>query len=274
MGFYDAFFGSEQTQYTAYAILAAVTAICLTVLLSSSDISFGNRLVIIMFVIISVLPSVLLTLFELTCIVTGGTEPNQWWCSTFAWILAAFIIVYCLFIVIISFMSLFTYNNAVDDANKNDKNNKLPKIDSDKYAKQMIDIDDQQHQYQYAAYQQAAYQQAPKVPQQQPVGLIQSPKPITNEQQQYIQQYNQTQQQKEPTVGVQALTPASVISQQTQPVPVGDSVKSSKLVGSDVTKVGTYSVNSIDNFDDYNNKYASFTKDTFTNCVVGTGTCH
>jgi len=288
MGFYDAFFGSEQTQYTAYAILAAVTAICLTVLFSSSDISFGNRLVIIMFVIISVLPSVLLTLFELTCIVTGGTEPNQWWCSTFAWILAAFIIVYCLFIVIISFMSLFTYNNAVDDANKNDKNNKLPKIDSDKYAKQMIDIDDQQ--YQYAAYKQAAYQQAynikvqqaPQVPQQQPVGLIQSPKPITNEQQQYIQQYNQTQkqaqqqaqQQKEPTIGVQALTPVSVISQQTQPVPVGDSVKSSKLVGSDVTKVGTYSVNSIDNFDDYNNKYASFTKDTFANCVVGTGSCH
>ena len=65
--------------------------------------------------IISLVPSVFLTLFELTCIVTVGTEPNHWWCYAFAWVLAAFIIIYCIFIVIISLISLFTYNNAIDN---------------------------------------------------------------------------------------------------------------------------------------------------------------
>jgi uncharacterized membrane protein len=277
MGFYDAFFGSEQTQYTAYAILAAVTAICLTVLFSASDISVGNRILIILFVIISVLPSVLLTLFELTCIVTGGTEPNQWWCSTFGWILAAFIIIYCSFIVILSFMSLFTYNNAVDEENKNDTKNKLPKIESDKYAKQIIDNDENKnhhdvHHQPYAIQNndhhlivpQNAPQPSPSQAHVETPALYAPVHETTSPKQQY----------KEPTVAVQALTPASVISQQTQPVPVGTAIsKQYKLPASDISSVGTYSAHSLDNHDDYNDKYASYdNKDSF--CVVGTGNCH
>jgi uncharacterized membrane protein len=275
MGFYDAFFGSEQTQYTAYAILAAVTAICLTVLFSASDISVGNRILIILFVIISVLPSVLLTLFELTCIVTGGTEPNQWWCSTFGWILAAFIIIYCMFIVIISFMSLFTYNNAVDEENKNDTKNKLPKIESDKYAKQMIDNDELKHHHdlhhqpytiQNHDHREPVHQ---PVPQPSPQSHVETPAlyPPAHEMAPPPKQY------KEPSVAVHALTPASVISQQTQPVPVGTSVSISKhyqLPSSDISSVGTYSTHPVDNHDDYNDKYASYnSSDSF--CVVGPG---
>jgi hypothetical protein len=142
MGFYDAFFGSEQSQYTAYAIFAAIIAICITILLTATDVPVSNRLLIVFFVIVSLVPSVFLTLFELTCIVTGGTEPNQWWCYAFAWVLAAFIIIYCIFIVIISLISLFTYNNAIDNVKINENNNRLSPEVSNDYAKKIIESDE------------------------------------------------------------------------------------------------------------------------------------
>ena len=142
MGFYDAFFGSEQSQYTAYAIVAAIIAICITILLTATDVPVSNRLLIVFFVIISLVPSVFLTLFELTCIVTGGTEPNQWWCYAFAWVLAAFIIIYCIFIVIISLISLFTYNNAIDNVKETETNSRLSPEVSNNYAKQIIANED------------------------------------------------------------------------------------------------------------------------------------
>ena len=142
MGFYDAFFGSEQSQYTAYAIVAAIIAICITILLTATDIPVSNRLLIVFFVIISLVPSVFLTLFELTCIVTGGTEPNHWWCYAFAWVLAAFIIIYCIFIVIISLISLFTYNNAIDNVKMEEEKGRLTPDVSNNYAKQIIDNDE------------------------------------------------------------------------------------------------------------------------------------
>ena len=142
MGFYDAFFGSDQSQYTAYAIVAAIIAICITILLTATDVPISNRLLIVFFVIISLIPSVFLTLFELTCIVTGGTEPNKWWCYAFAWILAAFIIIYCIFIVIISLISLFTYNNAIANVKESENKDRLTPEVSNNYAKQIIETDE------------------------------------------------------------------------------------------------------------------------------------
>lgn len=138
MGFYDAFFGSDQSLYTAYAIIAAIIAICLTILLTSTDVPIGNRFLIVFFVIITLVPSIFLTLFELTCIVTGGTEPNRWWCHAFAWILAAFIIIYCVIVVIMSLVSLFNYNKAIDSINNDEQKYKVSNNDSNNYAKEII----------------------------------------------------------------------------------------------------------------------------------------
>jgi hypothetical protein len=143
MAFYDAFFGSDQSLYTAYAIMAAIIAICIMILLTATDISVGNRILIVLFVIITLIPSIFLTLFEITCMVTGGTEPNRWWCYAFAWVLAAFIIIYCVFVVIISLISLFTYNNAIDNINEVEQKNKLSDTDSNHIAKQIIDTDEE-----------------------------------------------------------------------------------------------------------------------------------
>jgi hypothetical protein len=142
MGFYDAFFGSDQSLYTAYSIIAAIIAICLTILLTATDIPIGNRILIVLFVIITLIPSIFLTLFELTCIVTGGTEPNRWWCHAFAWILAAFIIIYCIIVIIVSLVSLFNYNKAIYTVNSDETKYKLTNNDSDNYAKDMINADE------------------------------------------------------------------------------------------------------------------------------------
>jgi len=143
MAFYDAFFGSDQSLYTAYAIMAAIIAICITILLTATDISVGNRILIVLFVVITLVPSIFLTLFEITCMVTGGTEPNRWWCYAFAWILAAFVIIYCVFVVIISLISLFTYNNAIDNVNEAEKKNKLSDTDTNHIAKEIIKSDEE-----------------------------------------------------------------------------------------------------------------------------------
>ena len=55
MSFYDAFFGSDQSLYTAYAIMAAIIAICITILLTATDISVGNRILIVLFVVLFLL---------------------------------------------------------------------------------------------------------------------------------------------------------------------------------------------------------------------------
>ena len=142
MAFYDAFFGSDQSLYTAYAIMAAIIAICITILLTATDISVGNRILIVLFVVITLVPSIFLTLFEITCMVTGGTEPNRWWCYAFAWILAAFVIIYCVFVVIISLISLFTYNNVIDNVNEIEKKNKLSETATNNIAKEIINSDE------------------------------------------------------------------------------------------------------------------------------------
>jgi len=138
MGFYDAFFGSDQSLYTAYAIIAAIISICVTILFTSTDIPIGSRLLMILFVVITLVPSIFLTLFEITCIVTGGTEPNNWWCYTFAWILSAFIIIYCAFVVIISIISLVTYNKAIDNVNDEEEKNKVNPKEANDIAKQIM----------------------------------------------------------------------------------------------------------------------------------------
>ena len=49
----DIFFGSTQSNITAYAILAAIIAICITILLTRTDMNMGNRFLLIFFVILT-----------------------------------------------------------------------------------------------------------------------------------------------------------------------------------------------------------------------------
>ena len=138
MSFIDAFFGSTQSQFTAYAIFGAVISICISIILSGTDMTIGNRFLLIFFVILAVLPSILLMLLQITCMVTGGNKDDHWWCWLYSWIIAIFVIIYCIFVIIISLSSLFTYNNAISKVDMSEQNNKMSPENSNNYAKMMI----------------------------------------------------------------------------------------------------------------------------------------
>jgi len=138
MSFFDAFFGSTQSQFSAYAILAAVLSICISIILTGTDMTIGNRLLLIFFVILAVIPSILLMLLQITCMVTGGNKDERWWCWLYSWIVAVFVIIYCIFVVIIALSSLFTYNNAISKVDMSEQNNKMSPESSNNYAKMMI----------------------------------------------------------------------------------------------------------------------------------------
>ena len=152
----DIFFGSTQSSITAYAILAAIIAICITILLTRTDMNMGNRFLLIFFVILSLVPSVFLILFEITCMVTGGNSKERWWCWAYAWIIAAFIIIYCILIIIISLSSLFTYNNAIEKVEVHELQNKMSPDNSNEYAKKIIETRDEVEKFEL---QQRNYQQ-------------------------------------------------------------------------------------------------------------------
>lgn len=138
MSFIEAFFGSTQSQFTAYAIFAAVVSICISIILTGTDLTIGNRFLLIFFVILAVLPSILLMLLQITCMVTGGNKNDHWWCWLYSWVIAIFVIIYCILVVIISLSSLFTYNNAISKVDMTEQNNKMSPESSNNYAKMMI----------------------------------------------------------------------------------------------------------------------------------------
>jgi hypothetical protein len=139
MGFFDIFFGTPQSLYASYAILAAVITICITILLTGTDLTLGNRFLFIFLVVLMLIPSVFLTLFQITCMVTGGNKNSRWWCWLYAWIMSVFIIIYCVFVIIVSFTSLFTYTNAINKVDNADNQYKMNPETSNEYAKSMIE---------------------------------------------------------------------------------------------------------------------------------------
>lgn len=139
MDFLNVFFGSTQSQVTAYAILAVIVVMCITILLTRTSMNIGDRFLLILFVILTLLPAIFLILFEITCMVTGGNSKERWWCWLYAWIIAVFIVIYCILIIIMSFSSLFTYNNAIDKVDLSEQQNKLSPENSNEYARSMIE---------------------------------------------------------------------------------------------------------------------------------------
>lgn len=138
MGFFDILFGTPQSLYAAYAIIAAVLTICITIVLTKTEISVGNRFLFVFLVVLMLIPSIFLTLFQLTCMVTGGTKNDRWWCWLYAWIVSIFIIIYCIFIIIISFMILFTYSNAMTKVEMTENMSSMNSENLNEYANNLM----------------------------------------------------------------------------------------------------------------------------------------
>ena len=134
----DVFFGTQQSKYAAIAYFITIAIICFAVLFSSSDVPIEQRFVVVLFILVITIPSVLFSLFELTCIVTGGNRNTRWWCYWLAWFLSILLIIYCVFIIISLFFSMASYDLAVNRISDDEANDKITQSDANQYAKEIM----------------------------------------------------------------------------------------------------------------------------------------
>lgn len=107
MALQDIFVGSDQSRYAAMAIVIALIAVAFTILFSKEKIPFGQKMVIVVLMVLLSLPAMLFSLFQITCLVTGtGFRNSKWWCGAYAWFIAVLVIIYAIVIVVMSVMSL------------------------------------------------------------------------------------------------------------------------------------------------------------------------
>ena len=79
-----------------------------------------------------------MSLFELTCIVTGGNYTTRWWCWLLAWVISVIIIIYCILIIISMFISISNFEMANERINYTEEKNKMNKEEAEMYAKNML----------------------------------------------------------------------------------------------------------------------------------------
>ncbi len=173
----DVFLGSEQSRYAGIALFITILIICLSILFTSSKIPIEQRLMFVVFIIIISVPSILMSLFELTCIVTGGNYNTRWWCWLLAWVLAIMIIIYCIMIIISLFISMSNYDLANERITEDIANNNVDNANANTYAKNIMKSYEQDKQtnnnrpeiqMQMQQQQQQQQQQSPPAQQYQP----------------------------------------------------------------------------------------------------------
>lgn len=103
------FVGAPSSKYAAVAILAAVVVVSFTLLFGKDPIPFTQKMAFVLLLFLISLPGILLTLFQMTCLVTGAGLKNQrWWCAALSWILSILFIVYSVMLIVVSVVSLTT----------------------------------------------------------------------------------------------------------------------------------------------------------------------
>ena len=105
--FVSVFVGVPQSRYAALAIAIAIAVVSLVILVSKDTIPLGQKFGFLFLIFLVSLPSLALSLFQLTCIVTGaGFNNKRWWCSAYAWIISVVMIFYAVLLVFAAVTSL------------------------------------------------------------------------------------------------------------------------------------------------------------------------
>lgn len=105
-GILSVFFGVPQSKYAGMAILVSLAAVALSVLFGKERVPFSQKMVVVLLLVLLSLPAILVTLFQLTCLVTGAGIRNQrWWCSGYAWLISAVVILYSVLLVVMTVVS-------------------------------------------------------------------------------------------------------------------------------------------------------------------------
>jgi len=107
MSFLSAFVGVSASKYSAIAIALSILFVSLAMLIGKESIPLGQKLLAVMLMILFSLPAIALTLMQITCMVTGaGLQGQRWWCSIYAWVMAAFIILYSVMLVAVAILAM------------------------------------------------------------------------------------------------------------------------------------------------------------------------
>jgi hypothetical protein len=140
MAFSDYFIGVAQSKYAAIAMFAAIVVLCISILFTNTEISLGNRiLVVVVVLLMSVLPMGL-SLFELTCMVTGGKSGGKYnACHLYAWFVAILVVIYCFILIILTLMSMFTYKKAINKVDYAENYNNISREDANIIARNMME---------------------------------------------------------------------------------------------------------------------------------------
>ena len=116
------FVGVPQSRYAALAILCAIAFVSLTILVGKEPIPMSQKFGFVLLIFLISLPSIAMSLFQLTCLVTGAGFRNQrWWCSLYAWLITAMIVFYAVLLIVAGIMSL-TAPNVVTESKPVDVN--------------------------------------------------------------------------------------------------------------------------------------------------------
>ena len=142
MAFIDYFIGSEQSKYASVAMFAAIIAICLAILFTNTDVSLENRIGIVFFVLLISIFPVAMSLFELTCIVTGNKNKKYNLCNIFAWVVCIIIIIYSALLILSIIYSIFTYKKALQKIEVEETTRVISNKDADIIAQNMINTHD------------------------------------------------------------------------------------------------------------------------------------
>ena len=137
----NAVIGSTQSKYAAMILSITVFLLCMSILFMESDYTFGKKLFAILLILLMLLPGLILTLVEITCIVTGAQNGKNWWCSLLAWVIAIFIFIYCLMILVTSVNSHYTYKTAGKKVSDYDKGKVMTQEEANDVAQVMLQDD-------------------------------------------------------------------------------------------------------------------------------------
>ena len=105
--FVSIFVGVPQSRYAALAILLAIVVVALVILFGKDSIPISQKFGFIFLVFLVSLPGLALSLFQLTCMVTGsGANNKRWWCNIYAWVISAIMIFYAVLLVVAAVTSI------------------------------------------------------------------------------------------------------------------------------------------------------------------------
>lgn len=100
MAFSDHFVGVPQSRWAGYAILAAVLVVATMVIIGKKEVPVGQRVLVVLIMLLFALPIIGLTLFQLNCLVVGTSKAP--FCGWYAWVISVLTILYCALLIIVA----------------------------------------------------------------------------------------------------------------------------------------------------------------------------